>query len=169
MPPPTSGKQQAHHKLSHLCKGSCEAQQTSNQAPLYEGSHSHRDTLQAQSEVSISSMSPAAAQGYLICTEVNGVQIELLVDTGSAVSILSLNMWNRCIHRDLEPWTGQRLVGVDGTPLQVEGCGKIKLKFGQTVFDHHIDSLTSEGILGLDFLQRHKCVVNLEEGILQFL
>lgn len=32
-----------------------------------------------------------------------------------------------------------------------------------------VDSLTSEGILGLDFLQKHKCVVNLDKGTLQFL
>ena len=54
----------------------------------------------------------------------------------------------------LEPWTGQRLVGVKGTPLQVCGTAQMELELGEETFQSRVvvvDGLTADVILGLDF------------------
>ena len=54
----------------------------------------------------------------------------------------------------LESWTGQRLVGVKGTPLQVCGTAQMELKLGEETFQSRVvvvDGLTADVILGLDF------------------
>lgn len=110
----------------------------------------------AHSSIAIATSSPESATGHKIHAEVNGKPMELLLDTGSAVTLLRLDMWNQCKGDldQLEEWTGERLVGVDGTPLKVAGCYKVEITFGHTTFTHSVlvvDSLLSEGIIGLDF------------------
>ena len=63
----------------------------------------------------------------------------------------------------LETWTGRRLVGVEGTPLRVEGVSTVELQFAGEIFCCPVliaSSLTSEAILGLDFLEANKCTVD---------
>ena len=67
----------------------------------------------------------------------------------------------------MEQWTGSKLVGVDGTPLRVAGYGKVTISLAYITLTHPVlvvDSLLSEGILGLDFLQHHNCSVDLAKG-----
>ena len=59
------------------------------------------------------------------------------------------------------------MVGVDGTPLRVAGYGKVTISLTHITLTHPVlvvDSLLSEGILGLDFLQHHNCSVDLAKG-----
>ena len=58
----------------------------------------------------------------------------------------------------LEPGVEQRLVGVDGTPFAVHGSTHVDLELDGTVLKQRaliVDSLVSESILGLDFLQEN--------------
>ena len=71
----------------------------------------------------------------------------------------------------LEPWTGQRLVGVKGTPLQVCGTAQMELKLGEETFQSRVvvvDGLTADVILGLDFLEAHSCTVDIGKKTLHF-
>ena len=71
----------------------------------------------------------------------------------------------------LEPWTGQRLVGVKGTPLQVCGTAQVELKLGEETFQSRVvvvDGLTADVILGLDFLEAHSCTVDIVKKNLAF-
>ena len=70
----------------------------------------------------------------------------------------------------LEPWIKQRLVGVDGTPLALRGSTLVDLELDGTVLKQRaliVDSLVSESIFGLDFLQEKGCTTKLEKGCLQ--
>ena len=62
--------------------------------------------------------------------EVNGVPLALLIDTGSPVTLISSDIWER-LHGvgnlTLEPWNGQQFVGVNGSPLTVRGCFQASL------------------------------------------
>ena len=105
----------------------------------------------------------------MIQAKINGKSIQLLLDTGSAVTLLRFDAWTQCkSHTDkLEQWTGSKLVGVNGTPLQVAGYGKVTVSLTYITLTHPVlvvDSLLSEGILGLDFLQHHNCSVDLAKG-----
>ena len=62
---------------------------------------------------------------------------------------------------------GTRLVGADGIPLQVRGSVKAKLSLSGQKFDHKLviaEALTSQGILGLDFLETNHCIFSLATG-----
>ena len=70
----------------------------------------------------------------------------------------------------LELWIQQQLVGVDGTPLAVRGSTLVDLELDGTVLKQRaliVDSLVSESILGLDFLQENGCTIDLVKGCLQ--
>ena len=102
---------------------------------------------------------------YTMCARVFGNEISFLVDTGAAVSLVSREVWDR-----IKPTPAPRmnpvglwLVGVDGAPLHVQGSVIVELNIlGQTLQQELIvvNALTSEGILGLNFLEANNCVLD---------
>ena len=115
----------------------------------------------------ISPVSPVG--GYRLDEAVNGVRVSLLVDTGAAVTLLRKDAWNRVSQAaanepSLSPCPALGLVGVDGTPLQTYGSAPVVLELNgkKLPVDVVVSPLTSEGILGLDFLQRQKATIDLE-------
>ena len=70
----------------------------------------------------------------------------------------------------LEQWTGSQLVGVEGSPVPAYGATCVKVQIGDLCVNIDflvVDSLKVESLIGIDFLEKHDCVVNLEEGVLQ--
>ena len=59
-----------------------------------------------------------------------GISVLFLLDTGASVTLLRNDTWERvsAVSRNsLSPWSGQHLVGVDGSPLQVFGRTELQL------------------------------------------
>ena len=111
-----------------------------------------------QGTILVSPVNPAFA--YHISVSLYGHDCSFLLDTGAAVTLLSLQWWNKCGAPDV-PLTpmSHRLVGVTGTPLAVQGSATLPLLIGKTTFYTPViivDCLTENGILGLDFLCSHK-------------
>ena len=106
---------------------------------------------------------------YSVTVDVGGDQVPFLIDTGAAVSLIRGDVWDRikpCNAPKVEP-ANTRLVGVDGAPLQVRGSVMVQLVVAGQPFEQKViiaDSLTSQGILGLDFLEANQCVLNLAQG-----
>ena len=82
---------------------------------------------------------------YRLAGTVNGIPTTFVVDTGTSITVLDEEFWERVNpgNCSLEPWTGRCLVGVEGTPLHVCGvskvewyssilCGLLKAKCGYT-------------------------------------
>ncbi len=100
--------------------------------------------------------------------------MSLILDTGAAVTLLRRDVWERTATAKagwgtLTPWTGPRLVGVNGTALQVSGCKKVQLRIADNAYEALVivvDTMTAEGILRLDFLQQNRCTIDLAEKIL---
>ena len=87
------------------------------------------------------------------------------------VSLLHSDVWHRISvsHAALQPWSGPRLVGVDGSELRVCGNVKLALKIGTASVSTPVvvvDTLTAEGILGMDFLRHHQCNINIPDNSL---
>ena len=158
--------------MSPLCKGEEEAQ------PVVTSPASHKETQlcekkqQTNSPVVVTSSAfPTTTKGHTVVVQVNGTTSSFLVDTGSAVNLVSQDLWKKCRkeHDKLEPWTKQ-LVSVDGSSVSVLGCCQIRITMGSNTFHHAVlvvDTLTTEGILGLDFFKKHKCSVDLGENMLK--
>lgn len=73
-------------------------------------------------------INPHAA--YYIKGNVNSYPVKLMLDTGAAVSLLDVNVWNTIKGEAiLSPWNIPGLVGLEGTPLQVDGTIELQVDF----------------------------------------
>ena len=95
---------------------------------------------------------------------INDKVVVFLVDTGSALTILRRDTWEKCKEpqQQLVPWCQSKLVGAEGSQLHVFGSAVVKLSIEGESFELSvvvIDTLTSEVILGLDVLTQ--CTVDL--------
>ena len=100
---------------------------------------------------------------------VNGVPTSCLVDTGAVSTILSKALWDKLDggQKQLIPANlRHNLVGAQGTPLKVLGAGKVELQLGEQMYPANVivaETLTTDLILGRDFLKQHQCSVELGE------
>lgn len=155
--------------MSHSCEVEDVAQINLKHQTLPKENHLCEDKYEAHSTVAIATSSPEFAKRHTVCAKINGKPKELLLDTGSALTLIRLDTWVQCSRESdqLEQWTGHRLVGVDGTPLKVAGLCEVEITLACATFTHTVlvvDSLLSEGILGLDFLQQNECSLDLAKG-----
>lgn len=59
---------------------------------------------------------------------------------------------------------------VDGKPIRIEGSASVPVAIGKATFNHEFivaNEITAEAILGLDFLEAKRCVLDLAGGKLQ--
>ena len=104
--------------------------------------------------------------GYRLASSINGTHVDVLVDTGAAVTLLREDIWRQLMAQpsDLKPWPGAALVSAGGAPLTVHGCVCVDLVLGGKKFETEmvvVSPLTSEAILGIDFLQRQQATIDL--------
>ena len=115
----------------------------------------------------------SAARFSLPC-KINNHSASLILDTGAAVSLISSDLWRAATLGDisqLDSWDGEQLIGVDGSPLSVAGTARVELTLEhKKVFVTMlvVDSLTAEGIIGIDFLKNHKCIIDIPNSRLHF-
>ena len=110
---------------------------------------------------------------YRLRGEVNGCDVTFVVDTGAAVTLLDKMLWDRVnvTGQALSSWTGPPLVGVEGTKLDTWGTTTVEISFAGEVFRFPVlvvSSLTSSAILGLDFLEANRCVLEMTSKTLRF-
>ena len=91
--------------------------------------------------------------------------MDALVDSGSEATLMSDRLWKSTVKKD----KGQcpPLVGVDGTELDVLGQGEEEIQIGKNQLVRHryyvVKNMPYDIILGTDFLERNKAVVDLGE------
>ena len=110
-----------------------------------------------------------SVSNYSVYASLFGKQVSFLVDTGAAVSLICGEIWEHIKLSEPPKLTPirTRLVGADGSPLQVQGSAVVELTISGQVFKQEFiiaDSLASEGILSLNFLESNRCIVDLIHG-----
>jgi dUTPase len=108
--------------------------------------------------------------GLYISGTVNDIPLSFLVDTGASVTIISTNIYQQ-ITCDLRPKLEQtdiRMTTADGTPLSCTGTALFQLEIQGMTFTHKlwVADISLDGILGLDFLNRSKCSLDLEKSLM---
>ena len=110
---------------------------------------------------------------YRVSGVVNGCTLTFIIDTGAPVTLLRTDTWERVniTETKLGKWTGPSLVGVDGKAINVRGKAKVNVSFDGAEFPTQVvvaDSLTTEGILGMDFMKEYSCNIDIGKDILTF-
>ena len=117
---------------------------------------------QGQCTASLLAVNPVCA--YHVVGSIYGVQVCFMLDTGVAVSLLPKDVWDKTGRgHQLTPWTGPRLVGVEGTPLEVHGAATMEITLAAKSFQVDfvvVAVLRTQSILGLDFMENNHCIVN---------
>ena len=101
---------------------------------------------------------------------INGHATNFLVDTGAAVTLISKKLWCESTNERVYQLDNRRLTGVDGTPLKVEGWASTQLTIGPETVQHQVcvvDGLTTDSILGLDFLELQECTIDAKHRLNQ--
>ena len=110
---------------------------------------------------------------FVVSGTVDGIATTFLVDTGAAVSLLRKDIWDKLLRdsSSLTPWTGSPLVGVAGNPLEVWGSAVVDIAMAGEVFRSTIvvtSAMTTEAILGGDFLRANDCTLEVGKRVLRF-
>lgn len=127
------------------------------------------DVEKEQTKVTIS-RSGSAESGIFIDSLIVGLEVPMLLDTGASRTIISQGVYKR-IPEERRPPILQaaqcpRLELADGTRLAVDGCVDLQIQVDSVVVNHEvvIAAISDEGILGLDFLNRHRCRIDVSKN-----
>ena len=135
------------------------------------GEPKEEEVRQEKRADTVPAFSVSTAADYHLHGTVNGVATRFLVDTGAVITLLSKGMWNQVnAERKYKLSTNyqKRLVGVQGSPLET---AEVRITLSEEEFDtlvYVVDSLTTEVILGRDFLKKHSCVIDVGQNLIQF-
>ena len=106
--------------------------------------------------------------GIFIQGTAETLPIEWLVDTGCTTTIVSSCVFD-ALHPDERPrilnYNGE-LTSVDGSPVKVRGQALMNVQIGSKLFQHSVlvADVTNQGILGMDFLQKHRMTLDFAKG-----
>ncbi|PJE78497.1 hypothetical protein CI610_02561 [invertebrate metagenome] len=115
--------------------------------------------------------SAAQEAGLYINAEVQHTKVKLLVDTGATVTILSQESYEKIpeerrpklkeVKKDIMAANGSELkvLGQGGFMIKPEGCRDV-------YFEAVVAKISTEGILGLDFLKSRNGLIDLKRGSL---
>ena len=154
---PRGETQKAHDTVSDNDK-SCNVKDSSSEHQMGENKAKVNTVPTLVSATSLSNFS--------LTMQVNSVQANCLVDTGAAVSLISKSLWEKLSPRPLLNKPDQELVGVQGAPLKLLGACTVEVMFNgvDKKFLTGVcvaETITTELILGRDFLQKYNCTVEM--------
>ena len=78
----------------------------------------YKGKTKAHPNLAIATSSPEFSKSHMVPVKVNGTVINFLLDTGSAATLLRLDMWQQCRNtsHQLEKWAGTGARGITHSP-----------------------------------------------------
>ncbi|XP_071153837.1 uncharacterized protein [Mytilus edulis] len=106
--------------------------------------------------------------GMYVKLNVGDIEAKFVVDTGATLTLVSSKLYDMLTPLDKsylsEVKTSVR--SVCGTKLELRGKGRFNLHFGPNMLQSEavVTDLQVDGILGLDFMKRHNCLIDVKNG-----
>lgn len=101
--------------------------------------------------------------------QVGGQQVEMLVDTGSAVTLVHQRLMNK-VHEKVELHkVSGPVVSANGQPLDIRGTCDMHIRLQGVDVIHPVlvaGDVTQDCLLGMDFLDKHECKINFADKTL---
>ncbi|KAK3098374.1 hypothetical protein FSP39_018923 [Pinctada imbricata] len=138
-----------------------------NQSQASAISESSKDNTQIQSALADISKS-LEQMSVKITVLIGAVSFTFLIDTGASLSILSKQVYDRIKNDQPLELIKKHVVAANADPLKVYGRTKIRMKIGRNTYETTVvvADLTSDGVLGLDFMLNNAYIVNVNEQTL---
>ena len=110
------------------------------------------------------------SSGLYIDCKVNTMSSEFLVDTGATLSILSIKGWDILSHSSsvvLQLFKSE-IFTASGSPIDVKGKVQVMVDISgiQCLTEMVVADIDVDGILGLDFLKKNNCTVDMSKNII---
>ena len=111
----------------------------------------------------------------LIDGVVSSTPIQVLVDTGAAVTVISTEFYHRVLSMSSPLENSQILQSVktaNGAHIPIEGIATFDIRLGRTEYRcsaYVISGLSYSVVLGRDFLQQNRAIINVGTILLNFL
>ena len=108
-----------------------------------------------------------ACDSLILAGSINGKACDITIDTGSNISIVRTDLLTEEDQICVQP-VSSCLRTVTGKRAPIHGKGELQLRIGSLNLRHPmwVADIQDKCILGLDFLQRHDCLVNLKDSSL---
>ena len=107
-------------------------------------------------------MSAVQCNVAILTGELAGKTVEMIIDSGSAVSLVTKQEVNTLKHDKLLN-APVRLVTASGEPMLITGCIQAPVRISQLEITHQflvVERLVTPVILGVDILQQHNLLLN---------
>ena len=117
------------------------------------------------SDDQVVTVSAVKCNAAILTGELAGKIMEMMIDSGSAVSLVMKQEVDVLKHDRLlnAPVPKLRLVTASGEPMLITGCIQAPVRISQLEITHQflvVERLVTPVILGVDFLQQHNLVLN---------
>ena len=116
-----------------FCQRLCPAKkETGKLTALSAEDHAQEGIRKVQSSFVVTNFAVNPSKSYFITALVHQIPVTLMIDTGAAVSLLGKEQWMRLggAKYTMEQWNGGTLVGVNGSPVDVEGVVSMDIVVG---------------------------------------
>lgn len=115
-------------------------------------------SINRYSRVSQVSTEENVDNGLYVRGHINGTQINFLIDSGSTVTLISKQMFDRLGIVSLSVRNkNMSIQGVDGSDIKIYGREQFQIKLGHKKIEHPVIvcNITTDGIIGQDFILKH--------------
>ena len=128
----------------------------------------------SKSEKDSSKKAPATANslgpGLYVHVNFGGQILNSLVDTGASLTVMSTRVWesSNLSKHGMLPEYNRTVVTASGAALEVKGKTTVSLQIGEESYDADVivADVENDLLIGLDFMRRHGCTVDVENNVL---
>ena len=107
------------------------------------------------------------SSGLFVSACVNGKPLNSLVDTGATLTIISSRVWETVGNSSSTLNSFEQVISTaSGNPIEVKGKTNVHIKVSKSscYMEVIIADIDNEAILGLDFLERNNCKIDIAQG-----
>ena len=126
------------------------------------------NTCYNTTRVDLLAVNPTKA--YHVSGSVNGAPVRFMLDTGATVSLIREDVRRKVVGANTTlAKCNLRLVGVEGSAIAILGVATLETLFASIIVTGDFivaKTLSTEAIIGLDFLEQNHCTINTEQKVL---